>query len=165
MKYYLAILLTMPVLASATGLRTLPADSNASAIISAFNSSLETENAVALFALNSNRLTAAAISAITPLIIRSRYVPSIRFILEGHSDATGLKNDNLLLSLKRARAVRDYMIERGVRPEKIDIHAFGEVRAAINTQNPAELVLDRRVVISALKSNAPSSRSIAMKGK
>jgi OmpA-OmpF porin, OOP family len=51
--------------------------------------------------------------------------------LRAHSDAAGSDEANLRASRRRGEAVRDYLVENGVAPERITIIAFGE-------QNPLQ---------------------------
>lgn len=51
--------------------------------------------------------------------------PGLRFNIEGHTDSTGGVAMNNELSLKRAMAVRDYLIEQGVPASSIDVAGLG----------------------------------------
>ena len=109
-----------------------------------------------LFASGSSTLSDAAVAVLRPFISRVKFSPSTILTLTGYSDARGSKNDNLVLSMKRARTVRDFLIEHGIRPTNIRIVAHGENRAAVNIQQIAELVQDRRVVITTSASISPT---------
>jgi outer membrane protein OmpA-like peptidoglycan-associated protein len=53
--------------------------------------------------------------------------PQIELVqIEGHTSAVGPKEVNLRLSRWRARSVRNYLIERGVQPERLVAKGFGE---------------------------------------
>ena len=101
-----------------------------------------------LFATDSAKLSPAAIAALKPFIGRTKFDPSAIVTLSGYSDVTGSKNHNMVLSLNRAKRVRDYLIDQGVRPENLRVVGHGENRAAINILEPKRLVADRRVVIT-----------------
>ena len=51
-----------------------------------------------------------------------------RVVLEGHTDATGDAAYNLRLSEQRARAVVDYLVQRGVAAGRLRSAGFGEGR-------------------------------------
>jgi outer membrane protein OmpA-like peptidoglycan-associated protein len=51
--------------------------------------------------------------------------PGLRFNVEGHTDSVGSVAANNELSLKRAMAVRDYLIEQGVPASSIDVAGLG----------------------------------------
>lgn len=50
------------------------------------------------------------------------------FLVEGHTDAVGSDEANLLLSRKRAEAVRDYLTSKGVDRSRLTAAGFGELR-------------------------------------
>lgn len=61
-------------------------------------------------------------------------------VLDGHADETGNAAKNVQLSLQRAKAVRQELVESGVDPEQIVIAAYGE-------NAPRKAAPRRRVVI------------------
>ena len=52
--------------------------------------------------------------------------PRIRIAIEGHTDDVGSAKDNLTLSQQRADAVRDYLIDAGIEPIRIQSKGYGE---------------------------------------
>lgn len=54
----------------------------------------------------------------------------------GHSDTRGNDRDNLVASRKRAEAVRDYLLSKGVPAERMTVIAFGETRALVPNSKP-----------------------------
>lgn len=108
-----------------------------------------------LFASDSTVLSNAAKATLKPFINRVKYSSSTMLTVAGHSDARGSKNRNLVLSMTRAKVVRDFLIDHGVRPEKISLVAHGESRAAVNIQQSDKLVEDRRVVVTAIRHRKP----------
>lgn len=71
--------------------------------------------------------------------------------IEGHADEKGTDSYNDELSMRRSRAVRDFLAARNVPAERMQLSAFGErVPAAANRtpeglDNPAGRALNRRV--------------------
>lgn len=51
--------------------------------------------------------------------------PSLKFNVEGHTDSTGSPERNKELSLKRALAVRDYLIGQGIAASSTDVAGMG----------------------------------------
>jgi peptidoglycan-associated lipoprotein len=51
-------------------------------------------------------------------------------LIEGHADERGTNEYNLALGERRARAARDFLVERGIAAERISIVSFGEERPA-----------------------------------
>jgi len=55
--------------------------------------------------------------------------PDIRRIhVEGHTDSRGSASYNKKLSDRRAKAVRQYLVDRGISPSRVDATGFGEER-------------------------------------
>ena len=50
----------------------------------------------------------------------------IKIIVEGHTDKRGEKSYNLLLSERRAKAVKQYFIDKGIAADRIEVVSFGE---------------------------------------
>lgn len=48
--------------------------------------------------------------------------------IEGHCDARGTQSYNLVLGKKRAEAVKTYLVDLGVDPERINVVSYGEER-------------------------------------
>jgi outer membrane protein OmpA-like peptidoglycan-associated protein/tetratricopeptide (TPR) repeat protein len=77
--------------------------------------------------------------------------PEIKLELTGHTDEVGAMEYNLRLSERRAQAVADYLIARGIREERIRVRAAGESEpVAINkyedgTDSPEGRRLNRHV--------------------
>lgn len=67
--------------------------------------------------------------------------------LSGHTDFVGSDDYNLLLSRNRARSVADYLIAKGIKPERISSFGFGKSRPLVNEQTEKARSLNRRVEI------------------
>jgi outer membrane protein OmpA-like peptidoglycan-associated protein len=65
----------------------------------------------------------------------------------GHTDTTGPDNYNLALSLRRANAVRDQLIQDGVRPEDISVVGRGKAQPLVRTGDNVRERQNRRVEI------------------
>ncbi|HEX7655174.1 MAG TPA: OmpA family protein, partial [Verrucomicrobiae bacterium] len=59
--------------------------------------------------------------------------PGAGIILGGYTDSRGSAVYNLGLSLRRATAVKQYLVEHGVKPEQIVIYAYGKELAKQGT--------------------------------
>jgi outer membrane protein OmpA-like peptidoglycan-associated protein len=69
------------------------------------------------------------------------------FTVEGHTDNQGTDAINNDLSNRRANAVRDYLIVRGVASEAITAQGFGSTRPVADNHSPEGRAMNRRVEI------------------
>lgn len=69
------------------------------------------------------------------------------FVVEGHTDNQGTDAINNELSTKRANAVRDYLVVRGVAAAAITAQGFGSARPVGDNKNPEGRAMNRRVEI------------------
>jgi outer membrane protein OmpA-like peptidoglycan-associated protein len=85
--------------------------------------------------------------------------PGLRFTVEGHTDNTGSIATNNELSLRRAIAVRDYLIGQGVAASSIDVAGLGPSRPVADNATADGRARNRRVeiVVSGGPLQAPSS--------
>jgi outer membrane protein OmpA-like peptidoglycan-associated protein len=65
--------------------------------------------------------------------------------IEGHTDSRGSNSANKDLSDRRAASVRDYLVERGVEPSRLDSIGYGESRPIDPGENPEAWTMNRRV--------------------
>jgi outer membrane protein OmpA-like peptidoglycan-associated protein len=65
--------------------------------------------------------------------------------IEGHTDSTGTPSENLKLSQRRAEAVRDYLINRGVGFQRLDARGFGQERPIADNKTVQGRAANRRV--------------------
>jgi TolA-binding protein/outer membrane protein OmpA-like peptidoglycan-associated protein len=69
--------------------------------------------------------------------------PDVKFVIVGHCDPRASEQHNRELGLKRAEAVRDFLVAAGVAAGRVSVRSDGEKRP-ISTK-PDEYWLDRRV--------------------
>lgn len=101
-----------------------------------------------LFDFNSAQLTGAAIEQLHPLgqALQSSELAGLRFVLEGHTDAIGSEEYNLVLSQRRALAVKQHLAQNyGIDPQTLDPIGRGEY-ALLDLNDPASAA-NRRVRI------------------
>jgi outer membrane protein OmpA-like peptidoglycan-associated protein len=65
--------------------------------------------------------------------------------IEGHTDNVGKPAANLKLSKDRAAAVRDYLITKGVAPERLEAEGFGQERPIASNTTAKGRAANRRV--------------------
>jgi len=82
------------------------------------------------------------------LVERLNAEPELSVKLAGHADSVGSQNYNSVLSLKRAAAVRDYMVANSVNVDRISIAGLGELVPVADNQTEPGRALNRRVEVS-----------------
>lgn len=75
------------------------------------------------------------------------YFPRAEVYVCGYTDATGSEEYNLRLSLKRAQAVADYLVARGVDKERLKIRGFGKQYPVESNASAAGRALNRRTEV------------------
>jgi OOP family OmpA-OmpF porin len=87
---------------------------------------------------------------ILPILLR---VPTIKLIIEGHTDNVGKKESNMSLSLRRAKKVADYLIKNGIASSRIETIGFGPTRPAATNSSEQGRTLNRRVEFRLIQEN------------
>ena len=80
------------------------------------------------FETDSSALTPQAMATLDRQVQWLGQYPNYAFTLEGHADERGTREYNLALGARRANAVRDYMIARGVGANRMRTVSFGKER-------------------------------------
>jgi outer membrane protein OmpA-like peptidoglycan-associated protein len=65
--------------------------------------------------------------------------PQTEVRMAGYTSAIGSKEVNQKLSEDRANAVRDYLIEKGIAPERITVIGYGRTRPAVYEVTPGDI--------------------------
>lgn len=73
--------------------------------------------------------------------------PAGEAVVIGHTDRMGSAADNMQLSLRRAAAVREFLVGAGVAREAISVVGRGELEPAVITDDEVPEALNRRVEI------------------
>ena len=81
-----------------------------------------------LFAVDQSTLTPEAIQTLNAQANWLLEYTSYTATIEGHADEQGTREYNLALGARRANAVRDYLVSRGVADNRIDIVTYGKER-------------------------------------
>src|SRR5262249_20665892 len=75
--------------------------------------------------------------------------PSMRVVVEGHTDSVGSHEYNLKLSERRAETVRDYMVKKGISASRITTRGLGEADPVASNKTAEGRAENRRVEIIA----------------
>ena len=74
--------------------------------------------------------------------------PAYIIEVQGHTDNVGNYDYNVQLSESRAQAVRSYIVEKGVEPERITAHGYGPDRPITTNDTKEGRALNRRVAFN-----------------
>ena len=88
-----------------------------------------------------------AVKILDEAIVTLRENPELRVTIEGHTDWIGTTEYNLALGERRANAVRDYLVSRGVDPSRMTIVSYGEERPIADNTTVEGRALNRRAAI------------------
>lgn len=69
-----------------------------------------------------------------------------RAVIEGHADEQGTREYNLALGFRRANAVREYLVSRGVPTGRLEVTSFGKERPIEICSNESCYAQNRRAV-------------------
>ena len=82
--------------------------------------------------------------------------PTIRVIIEGHTDTNGLADRNLKLSDDRAHAVRTALIELGIDGSRLEAVGFGEAKPIAANKTAKGRAMNRRVEFNIVQAASPA---------
>jgi OOP family OmpA-OmpF porin len=76
--------------------------------------------------------------------------PEVRIEVAGHTDSIGSKGFNEDLSQRRAKAVRDHLVSRGVEGGRFSVRGYGENEPIADNSSAAGRAKNRRVELKKL---------------
>jgi outer membrane protein OmpA-like peptidoglycan-associated protein len=77
--------------------------------------------------------------------------PGIIIEIAGHTDNVGIDDDNLKLSQDRADAVRNYLLQKNIKPERVTAKGYGETQPQTTNDTEEGKQLNRRVEFTIIK--------------
>ncbi len=99
------------------------------------------------FAYDSSQIDARAKAIVNQHATYLKNRPSIRILLEGHTDSRGSREYNIALGERRAISVSKQFKALGVNPRQIRVISYGEENPAVRGYNADAYKRNRRVVI------------------
>ena len=82
------------------------------------------------------------LSEVAKVLNENKQITKLR--IEGHTDSQGGDAHNMKLSQRRAESARDYLIERGVAPERLEAKGYGETRPVASNKSRKGRAANRR---------------------
>ncbi len=98
-----------------------------------------------LFPVNSSNFKVSSLDA---LVKAMKEDPKLSISLDGFTDATASSEYNLALSKRRATAVKNYLVSKGIKASRITSNAHGEENPIADNATPEGKAQNRRVTIS-----------------
>lgn len=100
-----------------------------------------------LFMPGGAQLTPESSAALADVLARATERPGGEVIIIGHTDRVGSVQSNDTLSLQRAQAVRQLVIDRGFDPNRVEAVGRGEREPVVQTADEVEEPKNRRAEI------------------
>lgn len=91
------------------------------------------------------RLTAASARSLEKVLEVLRTHPGLTLLVEGHTDGAGEAKTNETLSIRRAGAVRDWLVRRGIASDRISVRGHGPAKPVATNDTPGGRAQNRRV--------------------
>ncbi|BAZ37751.1 hypothetical protein NIES4101_36740 [Calothrix sp. NIES-4101] len=99
------------------------------------------------YALDKDFISAASGKVLDKIVAVLQQYPTIVIELQGHTDARASDAYNKDLAFRRARNARNYLIKKGIAPERMTIRSFGERKLKTPGRSRVEHAYNRRVEI------------------
>jgi outer membrane protein OmpA-like peptidoglycan-associated protein len=71
----------------------------------------------------------------------------LRFSINGHTDNMGTDEYNHELSIKRAKSVYNWLINKGIQPSRLEYQGFGKKQPLVNSTDDKSMAINRRVEV------------------
>lgn len=101
-----------------------------------------------LFDLNKAEIKTEYIPVLDEVVAKLKAHPEVNIKIEGYTDSLGGESYNLRLSDRRAAAVREYLLNAGIKPERISSVGYGEDHPVADNKMDDGRKQNRRAVIS-----------------
>jgi outer membrane protein OmpA-like peptidoglycan-associated protein len=110
----------------------------------------EIERTKILFDFGNSALRSDAYKKLDYVVRLLNKNPNMFIELNGHSDAIGNPERNLKQSKQRALSAKDYLISRGINPNRINAKGYSNTKPVIDNMSEEGRQLNRRVDIKVL---------------
>lgn len=101
-----------------------------------------------LFKFDSYELSEATIKTLNSIVTDLKQHTHIGVLATGHTDGMGTNSYNHFLSHQRAKAVKNYLIEQGIEPHRVQVNGLGSTDQVASNKTAQGRVQNRRVVLT-----------------
>jgi outer membrane protein OmpA-like peptidoglycan-associated protein len=101
------------------------------------------------FDFNKAVLKPSAAEVLAPAVKAMNDNPGLRVMVEGHTDSIGSEAYNMKLSVRRAEAVRAYLVKQGIAESRIDVKGFGKSKPVASNKTEEGRAENRRADVLA----------------
>jgi len=95
--------------------------------------------------VGSARLKRSALPILNKAARALQRYPDLHVEIAGHASSEGTTEFNLSLSQSRTQTVRDYLIDKGIDPERLTARGYGESRPVADNASESGRRANRRV--------------------
>jgi OOP family OmpA-OmpF porin len=103
------------------------------------------------FANGKAELTASSTPVLQEIAAALKASPQLKAEIQGHTDSKGSLSLNERLSQQRADAVRNYLIDQGITPERLSAKGYGPHKPIASNDNAEGRAQNRRVELKPLR--------------
>ncbi len=103
------------------------------------------------FAFNEARLLPESYPILDKWVQYLKEHPTMIVEIASHTDSVGPEQHNLRLTRKRAEAVRNYFIQKGIAPNRLIARGYGEYQPIADNGTPEGRAQNRRVEIRVIR--------------
>jgi outer membrane protein OmpA-like peptidoglycan-associated protein len=112
-----------------------------------------------LFRPRSTAMNKPTVTILKEVVAVMKSNPQVRLVeVQGHADDYRSAKADQRLSLRRAQAVRRYLIKKGVAPERLVAKGYGRTQPRSRSRKARERRMNRRVTFKVLKQTKPPPR-------
>jgi OOP family OmpA-OmpF porin len=102
------------------------------------------------FATGSYRLLPKSYPALDEAVRILKDNPKLHLIIEGHTDNTNTVQSNQVLSESRANAVMNYLVQAGIKADRLQAVGYGQQQPVADNATPEGRAANRRVELKLL---------------
>lgn len=101
-----------------------------------------------MFGVDKEDLNTASQNSLRELAETLKKYEDTNILIEGHTDSSGEETYNMDLSERRAKSVRDFLVNEGVSRSRMTIEGYGELQPIASNDTPEGKQQNRRVEVA-----------------